>query len=441
MKSIRLYLLLAVIATITLVNFVSLLHGYQSSMAQAQQLFDARLQSMAMLIASANQSLNVSPIHSEQETQNVYYQIWKDNGQLISRSSNAPEVKLLELSAGFHDVNYVSYRWRSYVFKDTVLNRWIVTAERSDIRYGLAEQVIVESVYSIVLGMPVVAIIIWLVVGMGLRPLHALAEQLNKKQLEDLSPVVIDYSPIELKQVVQTTNSLFKRLEGAFQREQRFSADAAHELRTPVSGLKVHLHNLKENIGNENQDLNMLSQSVDRIEHLIEQILDLHRCPPDQAAVEFKQIDLHALAKNSMANNYQKFETKHQTIVLNGMTCFISGYNFALETLLQNLLANASKYTPDGGELVVDVSATDSGVRLTVEDSGVGIPSDYYQRVFERFYRLHGDKHDSNVIGCGLGLAIVKHIVDMHSATIFLGASQFESGLKVTIDFPKVRGV
>lgn len=436
MKSIRLYLLLSLVATITLINFVSLLHGYQASMEQAQLLFDTRLQSMARLIASANTEQVENNRLSDQQTPYVFFQIWDNNGNLITRSNNAPSSALSVFSAGYHDVNHEGYRWRNFIYHDEVLQRWIVTAERSDIRYSLAEQVVLESIFPIILGIPVAAIIIWWAVGVGLRPLRELSEQLALKQADDLSPVVIEQTPSELTQLAQTTNALFKRLDDAFQREHRFSADAAHELRTPVSVLKVHLHNLQTTLGDDNEELNLLRQSVERMGHLIEQILALYRTSPDQAAANFSTVDLYALAQSMIASGYDRFEEKQQSIELKGDRSLMKGDQFALETLLQNLLSNANKYTPIGGKILVDVKPASTGILLTVEDSGPGIPADQYQRVFERFYRLYNDQHDPDIIGCGLGLAIIKHIVDLHHASIIFGQSRFESGLKCIIDFP-----
>ncbi|RLA20690.1 MAG: sensor histidine kinase [Gammaproteobacteria bacterium] len=436
MRSIRLYLLLSLIATITLVNFVSLLHGYQSSMEQAQQLFDSRLQSMAKLIAAANHDQTERAPLPQQQTPYVFFQIWDHNKKLIIRSSNAPSLSLSVLTPGFHDVNYESYRWRNFIFHDELSQRWIVTAERSDIRYSLAEQVVLKSISPIILGIPVAAFIIWWAISLGLRPLRNLTEQLKLKQANDLSPIIIEHTPTELIQVVQTTNALFSRLDDAFQREHQFSTDVAHELRTPVSVLKVHLHNLQTTFGDNNEELNLLRQGVNRMGHLIEQILALYRAAPDQAMSKFCTIDLYSLAQNSIATNYGLFEEKQQTIELTGEPSPMAGDQFALETLLHNLLSNSCKYTPVGGQIVISVESSTAGVNLTIEDSGVGIPSNQYVRVFERFYRLYDDQYNSETIGCGLGLAIVKHIVELHHAFIELGQSKFKSGLKVTINFP-----
>ncbi len=437
MKSIRLYLLLSLIATITLANFVSLLHGYQASMEQAQQLFDDRLKSTAKLITAANTAQAGSRQLPNLKTPYVFFQIWNSQNNLVSRSSNAPSTALSVLSPGFHDVNYEKYRWRSFIFHDDLLQRWVVTAERSDMRFSLAEQVVLESILPIVLAIPVIALIIWWVVGIGLRPLRELTEQLTHKQADDLSPVKLKQIPSELSQLSQTTNALFKRLDDAFQREQRFSADAAHELRTPISILKVHLHNLQTTLGNENEELNLLRQGVERMEHLIKQILALYRTAPDQAMANFSTVDLYTLAQNSIAADYAQFEERQQSIELTGEPALMMGDQFALETLLQNLLSNASKYTPVGGQILLNISPSSSTVQFSIEDSGAGIPESQFNRVFERFYRFDDMKQHTETIGCGLGLAITKHIIDLHRASIKLGKSRFETGLKITINFPK----
>jgi two-component system sensor histidine kinase QseC len=300
----------------------------------------------------------------------------------------------------------------------------------------LAEEVVLESLLPIVMAIPVAALIIWVAVGIGLRPLRDFADQIRGKRADDLSPVELETVPRELTTVVANTNALLSRLDEAFAREQRFSADAAHELRTPISVLKVHLHNLRTRLGNEDEDLNLLREGVERMGHLIEQILALYRTSPDQAAVKFEQVDMYQLAQDLIARDYDRFEDKDQRIELEGATAHIQGNAFALETLLHNLLANANKYTPSSGEILVEVKPEDNGCLLVVEDSGPGIPEQQYQRVFERFYRLHGDHHDSGIVGCGLGLTIVKHIVDLHQGRIELGRSRFKTGLKVEIHFP-----
>ncbi|MDH5357410.1 MAG: ATP-binding protein [Gammaproteobacteria bacterium] len=440
MKSIRTYLLVALLAIITLVTFVSLLHGYQSSISKAQQLFDQRLRNMAEIIAIANQDIQPRVDGTFNQSPTVFFQIWSSDLILLAHSNNAPETLSTDVNSqtNYDDINFNGYRWRTFSLKDDHLNRWIITGERADIRYNLAENVVMASIIPIVLAIPVAGLIIWVAIGLGLKPLTELTAQLNNKQADDLSPVMMQNTPEELTQLVATTNALLERLNAAFMREQQFSADAAHELRTPISALKVQLHNLKSAQQIDEKELQPLADGIERMGKVIEQILSLYRHSPDQAMLKQTEVDLCAIVQQVIARGYEQIAVKQQQISLTGVQhCRIKGNQFALETLLQNLITNANKFAPEGGEIQIDISQTNSMARLTIEDSGAGIPENQYERVFERFYRVNGDQHDSGTIGCGLGLAIVKHIVAFHGAHITLNRSTQLGGLKIVIDFPR----
>jgi two-component system sensor histidine kinase QseC len=440
MKSIRIYLLLLLLATITLVDFVALLHGYQSSMTKSEQLFDRRLLGNARLI-SAIYSIDVKgEVTQADGLEHTYFQIvTRDGADIVANSSNAPFNSLSELKQGFYTVNHDGYRWRQYVFFDETMSRWVIVAERWDIHFSLAEDVIMASLIPIILAIPVIALLIWFVVGGGIKPLKKLAEQVSVKQVDDLSPIELDNVPTELKTVIDNTNQLLQRLKDSFDREQRFSADAAHELRTPISALKLHLHNIKHGHIEKHNELILLEQGIERVEHLVEQMLALYRTSPDQAALAFEVFDLNKLVQNVIAEFYGWFDDKEQTIVLEAEETMISGNQFAIETLIKNLLSNANKYSPQNGHIQIKIMQSDSATQLTVEDSGPGIPIQLHQRVFERFYRVNGDRHSSGETGCGLGFTIIHHIVLLHKGIISLSTSeQFKSGLKVTITLPKV---
>lgn len=440
MRSIRTYLLLALLAIITLVTFVSLLQGYQSSIEKAQQLFDDRLHNMAGIIANANQDTHPRSQGIFELSPGVFFQIWSDDFMLLAHSNNAPLTQLFDSDndSSFNDINFSGYRWRSYTLRDNTLNRWITVGERDDIRYTLAENVVLASIIPIVLAIPVAALIIWVAIGLGLKPLRDLSEQLNNKQADDLSPVVLRETPKELTQLVTTTNALLDRLNAAFLREQQFSADAAHELRTPISALKVQVHNLQTADKFNDQEIESLALGIDRMGHVIEQILALYRHSPDQPLFKPTPLDLCVISQHVIAKHYDQISVKQQQISMVGEDkCMITGNKFALETLLDNVVLNASKYTPDSSEIRIGVFQNNQSVELVIEDSGSGIDKHDYDRVFERFYRGKGDQHDSGTIGCGLGLAIVKHIVSIHHATISLDRSADLGGLKIVITFPK----
>jgi two-component system sensor histidine kinase QseC len=302
----------------------------------------------------------------------------------------------------------------------------------------MAEDIVLATILPAFFGIVVAAIVIWWLIGTGLKPLKTLSAQLSSKQADDLRPIELAPLPIEMSQLVKIINQLFWRLDQSFQREQRFAADAAHELRTPISALQIHLHNLRQTYGDNTEDWQLMQAAVDRMGHLVNQILMLYRTAPEQIAAKAEAIDLYKLASEVIARDYQQFEKRQQYIELIGESAQVYGHLFALETLLQNLLNNANKYAPSKGHIVIHVHPTEKGVRLTVEDDGPGIPPDQYERIFDRFYRYQNENSDLQLPGCGLGLAIVQHIIEMHHAEIKLTKSAFETGLKVIIDFPAV---
>ena len=422
-------------AIMTLTFFLSALHGYKSSMAEVQQLLDLELADKARLLAITGNGRSVKG-EVVSVSEQYAFQVWQ-NGDILQRSDNTPLTAISNLEEGYQDTNFNSYRWRTFTWFDSAHKRRAVTAERIDVRNSLAEGIILKPVLPIVAALPAAGLLIWLVVGYGLSPLRNLADHLRSRRAEDLRPIQVTRQPLELMQVITSTNDLFSRLEASFAREKQFASDAAHELRTPISALKVHLHNISKDLSAGNHDLAQLEAAADRMGNLVEQILALHRTAPDQYMAQFRELDLYQLVQEVIISSYSGFEERNIQLELTGERTTMSGDQFALETLVKNLLDNACKYTPGGGHVRVSVFADSAGTRLQIEDSGPGVPEAHYARIFDRFYREGGDQHQSGVIGCGLGLAIVKHIADLHGASIDLQGSSFDSGLAISVLFPQ----
>lgn len=458
MKSIRFFLSIVILSTITLMAFVSALNGYRDSMTKAEQLFDSELENKAHLLSiaySAHQKNNknrtdVSENGTEYDNSGngiiqaddfFAFQIWHKE-QLLLHSPHVPKVAIAHFEQGFSNRNFLDHRWRVYSYNNSDSNLWIFTAERMDIRYVLAENIVLETIIPVVIMLPFLGILIWSIITYGLSPLRLLAEELRRKQADDLTPLAIEKQPVELIQVVNSTNDLFKRLKASFLREKRFASDAAHELRTPISAIKIHLHNLSHLIPSSeassfNDSFHQLQLSVDRMGHLVEQILNLNRTSTEQYVTRFTELDIYNLAQDIIVKQYAYFEQKQLKVALEGEHCQIKGDKFSLELLIHNLLTNACKYTPEGGSVLVNIHSDKNRVYLRVEDSGPGVPEEQYARLFDRFYRLNGDCHASGTIGCGLGLAIVQQIVELHHAKISLQPSGFATGLLVEVSFSK----
>jgi two-component system sensor histidine kinase QseC len=433
-NSIRVFLVAVILAVITLFYFVAALRGYQSSMLEADRLFDKQLLDTARLIAN---------IHAEDTAGNLghdasmAFQVWRGD-RLVASSRNAPDAAISALEPGFDYSNFAGYRWRTAAYFDSARGNWILVADRTDLRFALAENVILESLFPTLAGLPVVGLLIWVIVSGGLRPLRALARELAGKQPDDLSPLAIAAPKQELEQIVASCNGLLERLETSLLRDKQFASDAAHELRTPISALKVQVYNLAQEHGADDAQMSELEQTVERLEHIVEQILDLYRSSPDQFNASFEPLDLSGLARAVLAEEFAAFDRKGQQLEFQGEACMIAGDRFALKTLLRNLLSNANKYTPRGGQVLVTVARKGDTVRLTVADSGPGIPEDQYRSIFERFYRIGRDRHPSGETGCGLGLAIVKRLVELHRASISITPSGLATGAAFHVDLPRL---
>jgi len=403
-------------------------------MEEAENLFDSKLSDTIKLLALVSNSklpVSTSELHAEK----TVFQIWKDKTTLLYRSNNAPTSAISKFEVGYSLNNFNNYRWKTLTYFDKQTNHWLILAERSDIRYILAEGIILKSIMPTVFVLPLLALIIWFVTGYGLNTLSTLAKELRKRKADNLSAINIDSPPTELAQVIDSTNTLLTRLESSFQREHQFSSDAAHELRTPISILKVHLYNLSEQYP-DNSSVLMLEEGFDRLGHLLEQLLSLYRSSPDQFSANFETISLNELTQEVIAEEFSQIDSKNQEVSLEGLDPTIVGDSFALKTMIKNILNNASKYTPMGGKIRVSIEQKNSGVNIIIEDSGPGIDKNLRARVFDRFYRANSDRHSSGQTGCGLGLSIVKLIVELHNGSIELATSTLLEGLQVTIFFP-----
>jgi len=203
----------------------------------------------------------------------------------------------------------------------------------------------------------------------------------------------------------------------------------------------VQVHNLLRDAQGDDSHLRNLEAAVERMGHSVEQVLTLYRTAPEQFAARLVELDLTSLARNVIAELYPQLDARQQTIELVGEEATMRGDAFALQTLLSNLLGNASKYSGAGGSIRVLVELRPGLTALTVEDSGPGIPAEQRERVLERFVRGDGGHNDSGIVGSGIGLAIVKHVADIHDAKINLHDSGFKTGLAVTVLFPDAQGM
>lgn len=257
----------------------------------------------------------------------------------------------------------------------------------------------------------------WYGVRQGLKPLERLREEIASRSPSDLRPVVEEDKPQEIRSLVSALNLLLARLSGAIESQKRFIANAAHQLRTPLAGLKTHaeLARRDPDAGEMRTLLDIIAGETERTSHLVNQLLTLARTEPGVGpASGHDPVNLHDIANRAVQSWVTKALAKNIDLGFELEDAWTQGDAMLLSELLANLLDNAIAYTDSGGSVTVRTRAADEDVRLEVEDNGSGIPEPEREHVFERFYRVAGTGGE----GCGLGLAIVSEIASRHDGKV-----------------------
>jgi two-component system sensor histidine kinase QseC len=354
------------------------------------------------------------------------------NNVLVAKSLNAPLSSIAGFESGFSDLNFAAKRWRtfSYEFGN---NEWIVVAQQQTLRGIIVEKMILAAVQPIILVMPLLGLLIFFITTRSLTPLKQLSNDLQNRQSTNLSQLDIHNTSSELAPVIQTLNQLFFRLSAAFEREREFVSHAAHELRTPLSVMKINLHNLLNTPDDIKTDLPKLQDDVERMIQAVNQLLMLSKTNPEAVLLNQEKVDVLTTAQIVIADIYPQIEQKQQTIELLGEPQTVMSKPFLIQTLISNLISNASKYAPKGGHIRVHVKYNNNATMLTIEDSGPGIPISMRDNVVKRFYRTD-EAINKGIIGSGLGLTIVAQILSTHGASLSLLDSEL-GGLLVEVKF------
>ena len=347
---------------------------------------------------------------------------------------------LSELSGrlpGYHDVALQLSRWRVFLLHDFADGRWIMVAERADVRGDLVGKTALSSLLPDLVGLPLLALLVWLAIGLGLRPLEQVVRLIKTRDAENLSPLLLAPLPHELEPVVAALNRLLQQVTSVLEREKRFLADAAHELRTPLTVLRIHAQNALEAPEQADREaaLRQLACGVDRSTRVVTQLLTLARLAPDALQIAMRPLDLARYVRGELAELIPLALARDQELTLDYDET--ADYRLqadapSLGTLLQNLISNAVQYTPPGGQIAVTLRAEEQQLCLQVADSGPGVSAEERERLFLRFYR-QGDGQ-----GAGLGLSIVQRIVELHRGAIRLDHAAL-GGLEVNVSLPRGR--
>lgn len=364
------------------------------------------------------------------------FQVWTNGGKLLLHSSTAPKAPLISELDGFSDKTISNQSWRVFTTYNEKAGTRTVLAERYDTRNELGHRIAQDDLYIMLLTFPLSGLLIWFIIGRGLDSLNKVANEVANRAPSHLQPVDLKEIPDEIRPLIDELNKLFFRLKEGFEREKRFAADAAHELRTPLAALKAQAQvALNTNdIDEKNIALQKLIASVNRSTHIVQQLLTMSRLVPEAAALQDKdKVNFDALTRETLAMLApsaieKQIELEYES---EGRIPQIHGNITALGILIRNLVDNAIRYTHENGRIIVRLSVKNNELILEVIDNGPGIPKKLQARVFERFFRVLGNKSP----GSGLGLAIVQQICELHGGRVLLDAPKKGKGLIVRVYF------
>ena len=428
--SIRRKLLVALLAALVITGLAASGATWFEVRRQANQLFDYHLEQMALSLADQPLAASAALVPQLGLGQDYVVQVWDSGGVLAYISKNG--APLPPASSGFDDVGVDGEDWR--VFTLEAPDRTIQVAAPAELRSGQATAMALRILVPILATIPVYGLIIWLIVGEGLRPLNQIARAIRRRQPASLEPLPQARLPEEVAPLVSELNALLARLREALERQKRFTADAAHELRSPLTALQVQLDMLaRARTPEENRAaLEALRAGMKRAARLVEQMLTMARLEPEAQLAQPAAVALDALAAQVAGELEPLAEARRIELRLERLeSVAVRGDATALHALARNLIDNAIRYAPAGGAVRLAAFAEDGSAFLVVEDDGPGIPPAERARVFDRFYRLPG----SHAEGSGLGLAIARQVADAHGAEIALGDAAGGHGLRVTVRF------
>ncbi|MDO8697343.1 MAG: ATP-binding protein [Pseudomonas sp.] len=479
LRSIRARTLVLVLSVLSFSMALISYRSYRDANHEIEELFDAQLAQSARLlqgmigrdVSPASQHLLQAALDEAFAGQRqglegdkllaghpyeskMAFQLLDSRGQLLLQSASAPNELLAQLLvtlpaagssfnaaqplptglAGYHDVSAGAYHWRIFLLHDLPDQRWILVGEREDVRGELVGLIARRIILPQLLALPILALLIWLAIGWGLAPLAQMASFIKSRAPDNLAPLLLAPLPRELEPMVAALNRLLQQIAQLLAREQRFLADAAHELRTPLAVLRIHAQNAQQAPDpiDRTNALLQLGNGVERATRVVTQLLTLARLEPAAVQLSMGELDFAALLRQELAELTPLALARQQELELQ-----TEGDNFqlvadgpSLGTLLQNLVGNAVQYTPSGGRIRVCLEAKPAALLLRVQDSGPGVSAELREKLFERFFRQGMGQ------GAGLGLSIVQRVVELHAGSIDLRDSPF-GGLEVLVTLPR----
>ncbi|MGX4771077.1 ATP-binding protein [Bradyrhizobium guangdongense] len=436
MRSLRLRLFATLIAATGIVWLAAVVWIYAGSRDEVEHVLDTRLQEAARMVASLASGFDSLPAHSASATvpllgsyeRQLSCQIWSLDGRMVAKSSGAPDQQLSTASSGFSDRTIDGEPWRVFTVGDADRNLRVMVGDRVGLRERLVTDLIKGLMLPALLIAPLLGAAIWASVGQGLRPLRRMAQDLGAREPNDMRHVEVEQAPTEVRPLAIALNGLLTKVEAARRHEREVTAFAAHELRTPLAGLKTQAQ-----VALAADDpkvvrgaLEQIVAAVDRSARLVRQLLTIARLDSETVDAPLARVAVGPLLEEIVAET-----PKHQgttvTIDDSVRAMVLTTNAECLQLALRNLHENAVQHTRNGRILWSAGSCA-----ISVEDEGPGIPSDELDKLGNRFFR----GRLRSPIGSGLGLAIVKLAVAKIGAQVTISNREGRSGTRSELTFP-----
>lgn len=434
--SIRSRLLVLLLAALVTIWSITTVVTYVDTHREVDRLLDAHLAQTTMVLAAqaGHELLELDTDDLLQMTEyghGVTFQVWENGERLLVKSGDAPGVRFSDAQVGFADTTVDGRQWRVFTTWDKSRSALIEVAEDHGVRDRITTQVLFNTLLPLAIALPLLALLVWWVVGRALRPLADLGEQVRHRDPTTLAPLGLERVPGEAVPLVGRLNELFARIRHSAELERRFTADAAHELRKPVAALRAQAEVARSthDAATRERALDKVLRACDAMGNLMEQMLTLARVEQEPDTRAMHSLDLAAVVSRAIAEAAPAalaggveigFETSGDTTV--------RGLPDLLATLAGNLLANAVRH--GGSPVRVSVAGGAARVILSVSDAGPGVAAEQRRRLGERFFR-----GEASGPGSGLGLSIVRRIAEIHQAEIAFLPGPAGRGLDVRVSF------
>ena len=428
MNSLRVRLLLSLLATLAIAAALLGVVTYRNVLAETEALFDYQLRQMALTLRDQGEIPADQASTLTDEQLDFVVQIWTVDGRSIYASRRHPALPARAL-LGLATVRAGGQLWRT--FSVATREKVIQVAQPVQIRERLAANAALRSIVPLLGLAPLMALAVWWLAARTLSPLKRVAAGVRERDEQSLRPLATQGLPDEVAPLVQALNALLQRLGASLDAQRSFVADAAHELRSPLTALKLQLQLLRRapDEAARQAAIEGLAGGIDRAARLVEQLLTLARSEPGAPPSARERIELGELARAVLSDLHAYAQSRGSELVLEADTpVAIEGERSALAALLRNLVDNALRYSPAGARVVVRTAREGDAALLQVDDAGPGIPAAERERVFDRFYRRASTGEE----GSGLGLAIVRSVAERHGAALAMTESP-AGGLRVTL--------